>query len=412
MMRHIKVKDLCTELESQLTALGYSEDSMRRYRKVFQEFSEYTVDCDYSQSVGTNFLVKKFNQLGGFVTSGENSKNEMYYFRVIRSLAEYYNFGILFRRHDFKGEIIWPDTFKEVTENFIKYKVEYGCSHNYVTRINSTITELIMLLDSTSVHNLNGITSKLVSRYVNSLVGLAPVTVSWRISVLRQYFKYAYLNEYVSYPIEHYLPHAPQRAHTKLPTVWSEEQIESLISAVDTTNPVGKRDYAMMLIGARLGMRIGDITNLKLGDIDWDNKEISLIQNKTKEPLILPLPNDVGWAIIDYLKNGRPITECENIFVVHNAPYKGKPFKSTLRHNFNKVLKRAGVPVEKTKRCGWHSLRHSLATNLLQNQVGVTMISDILGHSDPQVAKHYLRVDMEGLKKCTLEVEVKDYVKE
>jgi len=210
----------------------------------------------------------------------------------------------------------------------------------------------------------------------------------------------------------YYLPHTPQRAHTKLPSVWSEEQIESLVRAIDTTNPIGKRDYAMMLIGARLGMRIGDITNLKFRDIDWDNKEITIIQNKTKEPLILPLPNDVGWAIIEYLKNGRPITEYENIFVVHNAPYKGKPFKSTLRHNFNKALKRAGISVEKTKRCGWHSLRHSLATNLLQNQVGVMMISDILGHSDPQVAKHYLRVDMEGLKKCSLEVEVKDYVKE
>ncbi len=104
MMRQIKVTNLCTELENKLVELGYSEDSMRRYRKVFQEFTEYAGDCDYSQSIGTDFLVKKFNQLGGFVTSGENSKNEMYYFRVIRSLAEYYNFGILFRRHDFHGK--------------------------------------------------------------------------------------------------------------------------------------------------------------------------------------------------------------------------------------------------------------------------------------------------------------------
>lgn len=168
----------------------------------------------------------------------------------------------------------------------------------------------------------------------------------------------------------------------------------------------------MMLIGARLGLRIGDITNLKFNDIDWDKNELSIIQRKTKEPLNLPLPNDVGWAIIDYLKNGRPITDCENIFVVHNAPYKGKPFISTLGHNFNKALKRAGIPREEGKRTGWHSLRHSLATNLLQNNVEVTTISDILGHSDPQVAKHYLRVETDGLRKCALEVEVADYVNE
>ena len=411
MIRQIKVNDLCNELETKLSELGYSEDSMRRYKKVFQEFKEYANNCDYSQSLGTDFLVKKFESLGGYVTSGENSKNEMYYFRVIRSLAEYYNFGILFRRHNIKGEIIWPQSFKEVTENFIKYKIEYGCSRNYLTRINTTITELIIFLDAANVHDLENTTSNLISKYIESLVGFAPVTIAWRISILRQYFKYAYLNKYVSHPLQYYLPHAPQRAYTKLPTVFTEEQINSLVNSIDTTNPVGKRDYAIMLIGARLGMRIGDIINLKLKDINWNTKEITIIQNKTKEPLVIPLTNDVGWAIIDYLKNGRPITDCENIFVVHNAPYKGHPLKSTLRNSFSKALKRAGIKVEKENRYGWHSLRHSLASNLLQNKVEITTISNILGHSDPKVIKHYLKVDMNSLRKCTLDVEVKEYVK-
>lgn len=411
MIRQIKVIDLCNKLETKLSELGYSEDSMHRYKKVFQEFKKYANDCDYSQSLGTDFLVKKFESLGGYVTSGENSKNEMYYFRVIRSLAEYYNFGILFRRHNIKGEIIWPKSFKEVTENFIKYKIEYGCSRNYLTRINTTVTELIIFLDAANVHDLENTTSNLISKYIESLVGFAPVTIAWRISILRQYFKYAYLNKYISHPLEHNLPHAPQRAYTKLPTVFTEEQINSLVDSIDTTNPVGKRDYAIMLIGARLGMRIGDIINLKLKDINWDTKEITIIQNKTKEPLIIPLTNDVGWAIIDYLKNGRPITDCENIFVVHNAPYKGHPLKSTLRNSFSKALKRAGIKVEKENRYGWHSLRHSLASNLLQNKVEITTISNILGHSDPKVIKHYLKVDMNSLRKCTLDVEVKEYVK-
>lgn len=412
MMKQIKVVDLCTELDNKLVDLGYSFDSMSRYRKVFQEFVDFAGNYDYSQSIGTDFLVKKFKQFGGFVTSGEHSKNEMYYFRVIRSLAEYYNFGTLFRRKDFHGEIIWPLNFKKSTENFIKHKIEYGLSQNYIRRVNATVSELVLFLDSANVHDLNGVTSKLISSYVESLVGLAPATLALRISTLRQYFKYAYLNNYVNNPIENYLPQAPQRARIKLPTVWTENQIKSLLSAIDTTNPNGKRDYAMMLIAARLGMRIGDITNLKLNDIDWEKKTISIIQNKTKEPLTLPVPNDVGWGIIDYLKNGRPITDYENIFVVHNFPYKGKPFKSTLRYNFHKALRRADIPVEKTKSCGWHSLRHSIASNLLQNNVEVNIISDILGHSDPEIAKHYLRVDTNKLRKCALELEVKDYVRE
>lgn len=412
MMKQIKVSDLCRKLEDKLVGLHYSEDSMRRYRKVFGEFTEYAGGCDYSQSKGTDFLVWKFKQLGGFVTGGEHSKNEMYYFRTIRSLAEYYNFGILFRRHDFHGEIVWPNPFKEVTENFLRYEVEYGCSHWQMERCKSVIKDLILLLDSANVHNLNVITSDLISRFVDTMVGLAPVTIAERVSALRQYFKYAYLNEYVDKAIAIYLPHPPQRARTKLPTVWTEEQVESLIEAVDTSTPIGKRDYAIILIAARLGLRIGDILNLTLSDIDWNRKLISIVQGKTREPLTLPLPTDVGWAIIDYLKDGRPITEYTNIFVTHNAPYIGCPFKSTLRHNINKALKRAGIPVDKTKHYGWHSLRHSLATNLLQNNVEITTISDILGHSDPQAAGHYLRVDMKGLAQCTLEVEVMDYVRE
>jgi integrase/recombinase XerD len=182
----------------------------------------------------------------------------------------------------------------------------------------------------------------------------------------------------------------PQWVRAKLPTVWSEEQIESIIHAVDTTTATGKRDYAIVLMGARLGLRIGDMLNLTMNDIDWENKLISIIQGKTKEPLTLPLPDDVGWALINYLKNGRPETDCPNIFVVHNAPYKGSPFKSTLRHNISKILKRAGISVDRSRHYGWHSLRHS----------------------DPQVAKHYLRVDLDGLAKCALEVEVMDYVRQ
>ena len=412
MMRQIKVKDLCNEFENKLIELGYSDDSMSRYRQVFKEFSEYSKDYNYSQSLGTNFLVEKFKIMGGFVTTGEHSKKEMYYFRVIRSLAEYYNFGILFRRKDFKGEIIWPKPFKEVTENFIKFKVEYGCYPRYVTKVKSVITDLIIFLDAAHVHELNDVTSELLSRFINSFVGFMPSTIAWKITILRQYFKYAYLNKYITHPIEQYLPHTPQRAHLRLPTVWTQEQIEKLLNGVDISNPIGKRDYAMMLIAARLGMRIGDIRNLKLSDIDWDNKKISIIQNKTKNPLTVPLPNDVGWAIIDYLKNGRPITKCENIFVVHTFPYMGKPIQGTLRENFSKALKRANIPVENCKRCGWHSLRHSLASNLLQNGAEISVISDILGHSDPKIVKHYIKVNIDGLKKCALEVEVNENVKE
>jgi len=107
----------------------------------------------------------------------------------------------------------------------------------------------------------------------------------------------------------------------------------------------------------------------------------------------------VGWAIIDYLKTGRPITESKKVFVRHLPPFDGFTITSNLQHTIAAVVKRAGIPAENKRSYGWHTLRHSLATNLLQNNVEATTISDILGHSDPETAKHYLRVVYESFEK-------------
>ncbi len=168
----------------------------------------------------------------------------------------------------------------------------------------------------------------------------------------------------------------------------------------------------MILLASRLGLRIGDIRNLKLHDLDWNKKQISIIQHKTQKALLLPLPEDVGWAVIDYLKNGRPVTESPNVFVHHRPPYDAFPVTSTLNHIFSSVMVRTGLPPEKNTNVGWHTFRRSLATNLLQNNVEINTISEILGHSDPDIAgKYYVRLDLESLKKCALEVEVMGYVR-
>ncbi len=124
---------------------------------------------------------------------------------------------------------------------------------------------------------------------------------------------------------------------------------------------------------------------------------------------MLPLPEEAGWAVIDYLKNGRPVTESPNVFVRHRPPYDAFSVTSSLNHIFSSVMVNAGLPPEKNTDVGF---RRSLATNLLQNNVGINVISEILGHSDPDTAgKYYVQLDLENLKKCALEMEVMDYVR-
>jgi integrase len=195
-------------------------------------------------------------------------------------------------------------------------------------------------------------------------------------------------------------------SRTTLPTVWTSEEIQKILNAVDRGNPTGKRNYAMILLVARLGLRIGDVKNLRLSDIDWQKNCIRVLQSKTEIPLTLPLLNDVGWAVIDYLKDGRPITEADNVFVRHNPPFISFASTSSLHGMISGIISKAGIPAGKKPRIGMHSLRHSLASGLLQNNVEVNVISEILGHSSPESVRHYVRVDLPALRKCALNVEV------
>ena len=410
MIRQISVGNLCGKLGEMFVKLQYSPDSLRRYNKVFNEFTEYAGEKEYSQQLGAEFLAWKFDQIGGFVIAGTYSKDEMYYFRAIRSLAEYYNFGVIFRRHDFHGEIVWPEPFRECTEKFFLSKVEYGVSYGYVRHSRMVIKDLILFLDALEVHAPQQVRYVHVEQFIGSLVGWSTSTVRDRISMVRNYFRFLFLDGYIQEPIAEKIPSGlTPRGRKKLPTVWSEDDIRRLLESVDLTNPNGKRNYAMLLLAARLGLRIGDIRDLQLSDIDWQACTLTIVQNKTKEPLTLPIPADVGWAIIDYLKNGRPVTESGNIFVRHVPPYDGFAITSNLHNIMTKAISNAGIPCE-GKPGGFHTLRHSLATHLLQGGVESTTISDILGHTSPETVKHYLQADTSSLRRCALEVEVKPYV--
>ncbi|WP_373665349.1 site-specific integrase [Sporomusa silvacetica] len=181
-------------------------------------------------------------------------------------------------------------------------------------------------------------------------------------------------------------------------------RIKRLIGAIDRANPKGKRDYAIILLACYLGIRCTDIKNLHLNNFHWEEKKLVFTQSKTKETVNLPLPSEVGWAVIDYLKYGRPKFESPYVFLRHLAPY--GPFSESdhLHQIIVDYMKRAHLPTLK-KRRGMHSLRHTLASMLLEKETPLSIISDILGHTDPDSTKVYLKVDIGKLRECALDLE-------
>lgn len=411
MRKEIRVIDLCSEFQQELIRQRICRDSLDRYRKVLTEFSTYAGTGFYSQSLGTGFLVEKFQERGGLVTSDEQSKTEEYYFRCIRMLAEYFNFGMIHTRIDIKGEIIWPEGFRACTEKFYASIIDEGLSYAYVIHSRKVIKDLILFLDGVGICEPASISAEYNDAFIKSYYWLSPKGIEGKLCMLRRYYRFLYLQGFITNPLAEKLPQASIQGRSKFPTCWDEETVSSMKARLERTSPSGKRSYAMVMLAADLGLRIGDIRDLKLSDINWNTKQISIIQNKTGKALLLPMSNDVGWALIDYLRNGRPYTDSAKVFVKHRPPYDEFPINSTLNHIFSTVLNRAGIPPEKSEHTGWHTFRRSLATNLLQNNVEMTTISEILGHSDPDIAgKYYVKLDIDNLRNCALGMEVKDYV--
>lgn len=179
---------------------------------------------------------------------------------------------------------------------------------------------------------------------------------------------------------------------------FTEDELKRLLGQPDRDTPVGKRDYAMMLLAAQSGLRACDVVRLGLNNIDWRLREIHLVQHKTGQPLSLPLESESGNAIADYILNGRPDTAVSSLFLCHNGairPLKARSASAIV----SRYMIKAKLPA---RRRAFHALRRTVGTRLLQSEVSIELIQQILGHADMNSMKPYLSIDEQGLKLCAL----------
>jgi site-specific recombinase XerD len=197
--------------------------------------------------------------------------------------------------------------------------------------------------------------------------------------------------------------------HTCVPTVanWSmagipktisSSQVQSLLAGCDRQSVAGCRDYAMLLLISRLGLRAGEVVDLMLDDLDWNEGAIS-IRGPAQRVDRLPLPSDVGAALADYLQHGRPACSVRNVFIQIHAPRRALLGPSAVSCIVRRALLRAGID-SPTK--GAHLLRHSLATQMLGGGASLSEIAEILRHRNPQTTTIYAKVDLVSLHTLAL----------
>jgi len=222
-------------------------------------------------------------------------------------------------------------------------------------------------------------------------------------STLRLFLRYLFDFGFTKNDCSVYIMPDNYKKSRNLPTTYEETEIKRIIQAVDRGAAIGKRDYLIILLAAEYGWRSSDIVNFSFNQIDWDRNTISFDQHKTDVPVSYPLIASIGNAIIDYLENGRPDTNAHEIIVAHETSNKGKKLNKVTVHSIvSKYMRKSNISHWKKKKHGPHSLRHSLAANMLKRNVSMPLIGTILGHQTTESTKIYLSVDFQQLRQCTL----------
>lgn len=398
--------DLISNLEQELLRLGYTEGSMCFYRRRWKQLINYAEDHNeeyFTEQLGIDFLKDKFG-----ITQDDFAKvlpqKETQELRVIRMIGDFQIHHAVLRRYMKHKEILTDPVFVETSAKFQNFCIKKGYSK---VTIGHYVKQSAYMMDYLSAHEIsdfNDVTIDIVFAYIRTLAGFTYKTIEQNMCSLRAFFRFLYQNEMISKDLANEKPMIKARKQTNIPSVWTHDELKKLIGAIDRRSPKGKRDYAIILIACRLGLRCKDIKELRLENFNWSEKKLCFTQSKTKQPMELPLVSDVGWAVIDYLKYGRPKVDSTYIFVRHLAPFLPFSDEDHLNQLIKTYMLKAHISTSNKHR-GMHSLRHTMASVLLEKETPLPVISDIIGHIDTNSTAVYLKVDMKQLSECPLEFE-------
>lgn len=346
----------------------------------------------------------KFGCLDNF----PNTYSQAEYFRGLNKLDEYFKYGIISSKRQLRKEFCFPEQFDRQIQAYLKKREGNGLSENRLYSIKLYLERFVQHIQKSGVKQFSGLTAFHINSYIEYATQFTISTVSSSFSCLRSFLAYLHETGVTADRLDTLLPRIRSVAEEMLPSVFTKDDVTAILGSVDRNNPVGKRDYAMLLLAARLGLRASDIINLRMSNLNWRENRIDLVQKKTGSPLSLPLLNEVGDAIIDYLK-ARPDAEYPEVFL-RIAPPLMKLSRSGMYLITQKYMRRAGIHIQNAKKHGPHSLRHSLSSVMLENRVPLPIISGILAHKSAETTKVYLKIDVLQLRECALDVPCKKQI--
>ncbi len=406
---NLSIGTLVPRVLLKMSELDYSETTITNYRRFYNRLLKFAEESGaefYSEQLGSEFLKKYYGSSFDTIRENAPTKKIRMQARYIRVLGDYQLHGFILRRK------LGPLAIKEVPGDFQKAFDSYwaesldrGLSEQGIYSRRNRIKHFLFYLQEHSADEFDKITPALLSGYVNVCAALSDKSIAANLTSIRCFLRYLHLNTYTSSDLSEVMPKLKNYYAPKVPNLWKPEEVRIILESIDRGNATGKRDYAILLMISRLGLRASDIKALRLDNIHWDIGTIEIIQHKTKNPASYPILRDIGWALIDYLKSGRPKTDSPFIFVRHNAPFEAFAPNAAMNRILVKYIREAGVKIPRQVSLGMHSLRHTLASTLLAENVPIHVISEVLGHANLKSTDIYLHIDFQRLKECALNPE-------
>lgn len=396
------LSELISATEGNMRAFGYTKHSLTRLHSGWNKLSRFVTEKGnppYTPVVGLEFLRVEVNYPQYFTYL--DSQKRSLTVRGVRLLNEYQEYGSIAGRVPI-NVTNWPPEIAVLREAYITHCLGIGYAKQTIRMRMQAVDPFLREIVIQQGIRLANLTPQIVSRYISTLGSYATGTIESWISGLKFFFTYLYECGVMPVCLTESVPKVKSVKPERVPGILTTDEVQRLLAAVDRGNPLGKRDYAAIVTAALLGLRDSDITALSFSHIDWEKGTVSLIQQKTQEPIYLPLLPAVRDTIIDYLKYGRPVTDCKNVFVRHCAPYGAMV---SFYDAMSKYMSRAGIKSAHKPTRGMHILRHTLASGLIAQGEIYQTVSAALGHKNSTSTDVYAHIDIDGLLKCALDPE-------
>jgi integrase len=389
-----------------ISADYYSAETLRWRRADCNDIAQFAKNRRHK--VYDAHVCQKFcEKLSCGRSHAELTRREQTKYRTAQILLEYLNTGTF--RVEIRRKSTLPTTggLAKTIGDFMKAPRQKPWAEKTKAMYEGELRRFSDFINSSGVSGIEDIVPKHIQDHIAECGTKGKEAPVHAAIAIRAYLRYLFGNGILAFDLSEAIPKIKRDRQAKLPSLYSDEEVERLLSSIDRGNPQGKRDYAMIALSAHLGLRASDVAALRLDEIDWDSDSIRLVQKKTGKLAELPLLPLVGNAILDYLEHGRPNSELGNVFLQHCRGY-GELSPGAFGNIVNRRMAAARLDTG-DRRHGPHSLRHSLAARLLGENTPLPVISEAFAHKNTKSTEYYLRVDVENIRKCAIEVPATDF---